>query len=252
MNKLVICSTAANRLLALGPSSIRKSTMSASAGTYGSNIMIPSSTGVEYTPEYLHEEGLEISKHHHVEGEIIRVKKNVEFGENHHVDGVMIRTKEHHTQFKNNLRSDVIDNQAARGAVKNVDVNITGTKHSYLLSLFETVSAIPQKSRAMELIASENDLTLYIGDLKSAHSQGGQYLRQINSEEKQHQVALDDYLSNVKKLVNYSKASDLKFVQKIISSWYDPLLNAIKNEVQNIKERKSGELLSNNKNILYF
>lgn len=201
-----------------------------------------SSKSVEFTTEYLHEEGIELCQHHHVAGAIYRTKDDIEVGENHHVGGRMIRQKEAPPSSSQSIMASF--DKAARAIStgskpKPTDATSSKSKHSYLLSLFETVQVIPKKSKHMEDLERQDGI-VYSDDVASAHTQGGMYLRQVNSEERQHNDALKDYLETVKLLVNRSRGTSLGFVQRVLLSWCGPFKASIAKELNDITAGKPG------------
>lgn len=214
-------------------------------------ILLKDGVNDKYTQ--LYDEGLEASTHHHFEGEVIRQRVDVELGENHHFHGRAIRDKEptiihshdedvsstlgKANRRKVNAKANEISSKSKGEASMQLQSAPTGRekKHSYLLSLFETTQVILDKTKFVEDLAIE-EASVYKADVKSAHLQGGQYIRQIESEIQQHQKALEEYLQTVKVLVQSNRGTSPGFIQKILASWYHPMLKGVQEEIKNIKD----------------
>jgi hypothetical protein len=77
-------------------------------------------------------------------------------------------------------------------------------------------------------------------DVKVARDQSGLYLRQIKLEEDQHIEALYSYLESVKNLAGMGRGTSMKFIQRFLLSWFEPLSKLIQLETKKIKANEKG------------
>ena len=108
--------------------------------------------------------------------------------------------------------------------------------------LFEAFLKIPQAAKRLELLAAEaqpEDEIVYQDDLDAVNKHGGLYLRQIQSEEKQHIDAVREYLESVENLVNMNQATNMKYIQRLIAKWFIPLNKTIKDATKTEKAKKN-------------
>jgi hypothetical protein len=104
--------------------------------------------------------------------------------------------------------------------------------------LFEAFLQIPQTAKRLELLAAEDEI-VYQDDLDAVNKHGGLYLRQIQSEEKQHIDAVQEYLDSVQNLVKMNQATNMKYIQRLIAKWFIPLNEAIKDATKTEKAKKN-------------
>ena len=105
--------------------------------------------------------------------------------------------------------------------------------------LLQAIQYIPKNMRALEELHAREGSD-YDEDIAAARLRSGLYLRQVKLEEEQHLEAVCSYLESVKLLVGMNRASSMKFVQRVLLSWFDPLTEAINLEIENIKAKVKG------------
>lgn len=106
--------------------------------------------------------------------------------------------------------------------------------------LVEALQQIPLKIEEINAKA-RRDMDMYADDARSAASQGGMFICQIKMEEEQHSDAVLTFDKYTKQLMNMGKGTGLKFIQKIMLSWYEPLTQEIEKEIQLIQNKAPGK-----------
>ena len=105
--------------------------------------------------------------------------------------------------------------------------------------LMETLARIPEKVEEIEKYASE-DAETYLTESKAAKKQSGLFYRQLKIEEEQMADAVNEYTTSLKQLMDMGKGTNMKFIQRMLLEWYEPLTVAIQDEVKAIQLRKPG------------
>ena len=80
---------------------------------------------------------------------------------------------------------------------------------------------------------------MYKDDLDAVNEYGGLFLRQLQSEEKQNIDAVQEYLDSVQNLVKMNQATNMKYVQRLIAKWFNPLNEAIKDATKTEKFKQN-------------
>lgn len=105
--------------------------------------------------------------------------------------------------------------------------------------LMDTLARIPAKVEEIEKYASE-DAETYLTESKAAKKQSGLFYRQLKIEEEQMADAVNEYTTSLKQLMDMGKGTNMKFIQRMLLEWYEPLTVAIQDEIKAIRLRKPG------------
>ena len=66
------------------------------------------------------------------------------------------------------------------------------------------------------------------------------YHKQVQTEDQQHQKAVNDYIEGLQTLLKLGKGTGVKHFRKVLLSWYEPLVLEIVREVELIRNRIPG------------
>ena len=124
------------------------------------------------------------------------------------------------------------------------DTEITGSGHEQVdlsqhKDLLRTLKHIPDKVLELKkkaLIDSET----YGTDAITAAERGGLFLRQLRMEEETHSDAVNTYTQSLKQLIGMGKSTNLRYIQRILLKWYEPLAREIDAEIKRIEKKEVG------------
>ncbi len=102
--------------------------------------------------------------------------------------------------------------------------------------LLDTLSLIPQQVDEIELRAYEEDT--YVTEATIAQQRSGMYYRQIKIEEEQMQDAVNSYTDRVSTMMELGRATSMKYIQKVLLQWYEPMSLMLTDEVKSINKAK--------------
>jgi hypothetical protein len=106
--------------------------------------------------------------------------------------------------------------------------------------LVKAIQHIPKKVEELQAKAVIDSET-YKGDALTAAAKGGLFLRQLRMEEEQQTEAVDTYTEALKQLISIGKGAGLKYVQRILLRWYEPLTQEIAAEMKLIERKVPGD-----------
>lgn len=76
--------------------------------------------------------------------------------------------------------------------------------------------------------------------LEEAHK-SALFLRQLYAEEEQQSDAVSDYNEALKNLITVGRGTGLKYIQRVLLKWYEPLTRVLDAEVSLIEQRVVGQ-----------
>jgi hypothetical protein len=76
--------------------------------------------------------------------------------------------------------------------------------------------------------------------LEEAHK-SALFLRQLYAEEEQQSDAVSDYNESLKNLITVGRGTGLKYIQRVLLKWYEPLTRVLDAEVSLIEQRVVGQ-----------
>ena len=85
---------------------------------------------------------------------------------------------------------------------------------------------------------SEEDLRPY--DILVSSDYNARYARQLSMEEQQQSDAVKDYNESLLQLISIGRCTGLRYVQRVLLRWYEPLTRLIDSEIVLIEAKKSG------------
>ena len=111
--------------------------------------------------------------------------------------------------------------------------SVMNNSHSRLL---DTLAFIPKQVNSVQKLALEEDTYQVEADI--AQRRSGMYYRQIKIEEEQMTDAVNSYTESLNALLKMGKGTNMKFIQKILLEWYEPLSVALTQEIKAVKQRE--------------
>lgn len=114
--------------------------------------------------------------------------------------------------------------------------HLSRAKHQELLW---TLKHIPDKVNELQKKAIIDEET-YGTDAKTAAERGGLFLRQLRMEEETHSDAVNAYTQSLKQLIGMGKGTNLRYIQRILLKWYEPLAREIDAEIRRIEKKEVG------------
>lgn len=170
--------------------------------------------------------------HHHFNEKVLRDNREL-FPNSFRIP--MANTEKEEKLYGNpdNLGSNI------SGSTLNSIYNPTTTFKIPHQKLLQAIQYIPRNMQALEEL-HEREGEDYEQDVAAARLHSGLYLRQIKLEEEQHLEAMYAYLESVKQLVGMGRGTSMKFVQRVLLSWFDPLHEAILSEIEKVKSKEKG------------
>ena len=93
-------------------------------------------------------------------------------------------------------------------------------------------------SSVKEKWMSEEDLRPY--DILVSSDYNARYARQLSMEEQQQSDAVKDYNESLLQLISIGRCTGLRYVQRVLLRWYEPLTRLIDSEIVLIEAKKSG------------
>jgi DNA-directed RNA polymerase len=106
--------------------------------------------------------------------------------------------------------------------------------------LIDTLIRIPNKVQEIQEYARE-DAETYLSESRASKKQSGLYYRQLKIEEEQMQDAVNEYTASLKQLMDMGKGTNMKFIQRMLLQWYEPLTVSIQDEIKAVQLRKPGK-----------
>lgn len=118
------------------------------------------------------------------------------------------------------------------------EMKMTGdiTLHQRLSDAVSSVSSIVIEERKKELLYTDPELYSH---LNNAH-QSSLLTRQIDIEEQQQSAAVTHYNESLKELISMGRGTGLKYVQRVLLKWYEPLTRVLDAEISLIEKRVTG------------
>ena len=113
---------------------------------------------------------------------------------------------------------------------------LSRAKHEELL---RTLKHIPHKVNELQKKAIIDEET-YGTDAKTAAERGGLFLRQLRLEEETHSDAVNTYTQSLKQLIGMGKGTNLRYIQRVLLKWYEPLAREIDAEIRRIEKKEVG------------
>ena len=131
------------------------------------------------------------------------------------------------------LKTDVAEVNAILEEMK-----MTGdiTLHQRLSDAVSSVSSLVVEERKKELFYTYPELHSH---LNNAH-QSSLLTRQIDIEEQQQNAAVIHYNESLKELISMGRGTGLKYVQRVLLKWYEPLTRVLDAEISLIEQRVTG------------
>ena len=105
--------------------------------------------------------------------------------------------------------------------------------------LLRTLKHIPDKVLELKKKALIDSDT-YGTDAITAAERGGLFLRQLRMEEETHSDAVNTYTQSLKQLIGMGKSTNLRYIQRILLKWYEPLAREIDAEIKRIEKKEVG------------
>ena len=131
------------------------------------------------------------------------------------------------------VQSNVTDpNRSGSGVVGRPEV-------ADMTRLIDTLTRIPAKVEEIEMYAHA-DADTYLTESRASKKQSGLFYRQLKIEEEQMADAVNEYTTSLKQLMDMGKGTNMKFIQRMLLEWYEPLTVAIQDEVKAVQLRKPG------------
>lgn len=106
--------------------------------------------------------------------------------------------------------------------------------------LIDTLTRIPAKVDEIQGYAAE-DMETYGMESRASQKQSGLFYRQLKIEEEQMQDAVNEYTASLKQLMDMGKGTNMKYIQRMLLQWYEPLTVAIQDEIKAVQLRKPGK-----------
>lgn len=106
-------------------------------------------------------------------------------------------------------------------------------------ALLRTLKVIPDKVNELKKKAMIDEET-YGTDAIAAAERGGLFLRQLRMEEETHSDAVKVYTKSLKQLIGMGKGTKLRYIQKTLLKWYEPLAREIDAEIKRIERKEYG------------
>eukprot|EP00606_Chrysophyceae_sp_TOSAG23-5_P000748 GSChrysophyteH2.ASY1.ANO1.1674.1 assembled CDS len=127
------------------------------------------------------------------------------------------------------------DTSAAPWAALDGPASSSVMNHSHS-RLLDTLAFIPEQVNSVQKLALEEDTYQVEADI--AQRRSGMYYRQIKIEEEQMTDAVNSYTESLNALLKMGKGTNMKFIQKILLEWYEPLSVALTQEIKAVKQRE--------------
>ena len=102
--------------------------------------------------------------------------------------------------------------------------------------LIKNLRTIPEKVNEVQRKA-EAEPEIYGREAWLAENESGLYLRQLKIEEEQIEDAVQSYAENMKQLLELGKATNMKFVQRMLLEWYEPMALSLQDELSDIRNK---------------
>ena len=111
-----------------------------------------------------------------------------------------------------------------------------------------TYDTLDMRKRAL---MNEDDLRPYEALVAAHHT--SLFARQLHMEQEQQSDAVEEYNESLKQLIVMGRGTGLKYVQRVLLRWYEPLTRVIDAEMSLIEARTSGQdrLVRQAESILY-
>ena len=99
-----------------------------------------------------------------------------------------------------------------------------------------TYDTLDMRKRAL---MNEDDLRPYEALVSAHHT--SLFARQLHMEQEQQSDAVEEYNESLKQLIVMGRGTGLKYVQRVLLRWYEPLTRVIDAEMSLIEARTSGQ-----------
>lgn len=135
------------------------------------------------------------------------------------------------------------DDGSVKGAVDADEWAVSNTSGesvqitSHHSRLIDTLTRIPAKVDEIQEYARE-DADTYLMESKASKKQSGLFYRQLKIEEEQMQDAVNEYTASLKQLMDMGKGTNMKYIQRMLLQWYEPLTVAIQDEIKAVQLRE--------------
>jgi DNA-directed RNA polymerase len=129
-----------------------------------------------------------------------------------------------------------MSNSGGGGSSNSNGVQLT----SHHTRLIDTLTRIPAKVDEIQRYAAE-DMETYGMESRASQKQSGLFYRQLKIEEEQMQDAVNEYTASLKQLMEMGKGTNMKYIQRMLLQWYEPLTVAIQDEIKAVQLRKPGK-----------
>ena len=118
----------------------------------------------------------------------------------------------------------------------------TANDNFELLRLVKAINYIPNKVKELHYNSRVFDMKeLHQVDAKVEEEMGGGlYLRQMLLEEEMHNDAVETYTAGLKQLMGMGKGTHLKYIQRVLLKWYEPLVKEIETEIKAVENKIPG------------
>eukprot|EP01035_Chromulina_nebulosa_P017423 gene17423-22974_t len=109
-----------------------------------------------------------------------------------------------------------------------------------MIRVLATIGYIPSKIKEIIDNAKGNH-EIFDQDIPMAEKNGGLFIRQLQLEEEQEQRAYHEINESIKDLCKIGSGTSLKYMQRVIVQWYEPLCEAIIAEIKLINQNVLGK-----------